>query len=85
MYPYSAEIVIVHMTFRSAFLKFLCKSIHYDTNAVTNVDMSDPPGHFMLFCKLQKGGLTDAKRSKRGIKNPIQIGSSGIFAGNRKC
>lgn len=47
--------------------------------------MSDPPGHFMLFYKLRKGGLTDAKRSKKGIKNPIQIGSSGICAGNRKC
>jgi len=22
------------------------------------IDMSDPPGHFMLFCKVQKGGLT---------------------------
>lgn len=30
--------------------------------------MSDPPGHFMLFCKLQKGGLTDAKRSQRDIE-----------------
>jgi hypothetical protein len=37
--------------------------------------MSDPPGHFMLFCKEQKGGLTDAKRSQGGIANPIQIGS----------
>jgi len=36
------------------------------------VDMSDPPRHFMLFCKLQKGGLTDAKRSQRDIENPIQ-------------
>ncbi len=24
---------------------------------VANVGMSDPPGHFVLFCKLQKGGL----------------------------
>jgi hypothetical protein len=40
--------------------------------------MSDPPGHFMLFCKLQKGGLTDAKRNQRDIKNPIQMGGSGM-------
>jgi transposase InsO family protein len=35
--------------------------------------MSDPPGHFVLFCKLQKGGLRHAKRSQRGIQSPIQI------------
>ena len=29
------------------------------------VDMSDPLGHFVLFCKLQKGGKTYAKRSQR--------------------
>ncbi|UCC38783.1 MAG: transposase [Candidatus Aminicenantes bacterium] len=39
------------------------------------VGMSDPPGHFMLFCKLQKGGLTDAKRSQRGIQSPFQMDS----------
>jgi len=52
--------------------------------SINSVDMSDSPGHFMLFCKLQKGGQTDSKKSKRGIQNPIQIGSSGIWAGNRK-
>jgi hypothetical protein len=31
-----------------------------------SVDMSDPPGHFVLFCKLQKGGLGYAKRSQGG-------------------
>jgi hypothetical protein len=35
--------------------------------SLSPVDMSDPPGHFMLFCKLQKGGLADAKRSQRDI------------------
>lgn len=39
------------------------------------VDVSDPSGHFVLFCKAQKGGLKDEKRSQRGTKNPIQIGS----------
>jgi len=38
--------------------------------------MSDPPGHFVLFCKLQKGGKTYAKRSQRGIQGPIQMVSS---------
>ena len=37
------------------------------------VGMSDPPGHFVLFCKLQKGGLRHAKRSQRGIQSPIQM------------
>jgi len=35
------------------------------------VDMSDPPGHFVLFCKLQKGGLKDDKKSQRSIENPF--------------
>jgi len=43
---------------------------------VIAVDMSDPPGHFMLFAKLHKGGLTDEKRSRRGIQNPFQMDSS---------
>jgi hypothetical protein len=38
-----------------------------------SVGMSDPLGHFVLFCKVQKGGLEDAKRSPRGIQSPIQI------------
>ncbi|MCK4818780.1 hypothetical protein KA005_23610, partial [bacterium] len=38
--------------------------------------------HFMLFCKLRKGCLIVAKKSKGGIKNPIQIGSSGICTRN---
>jgi len=42
------------------------------------VDMSNPPGHVMLLCKLQKGSLTDAKRSQLDIENLIQIGGSGI-------
>jgi len=37
------------------------------------VDMSDPPVHFVLFCKLQEGGLTDAKRSHGGIQSPLQM------------
>jgi hypothetical protein len=38
----------------------------------------------MLFCKLQKGGLTDAKRSQRDIENPIQMGGSGLRTRNWK-
>ena len=45
------------------------------------VNMSDPPGHFMLFCKLQKVGQTDAKRSQRDIESSIQIGGSGVERG----
>jgi hypothetical protein len=30
--------------------------------------MSDPPGRFELFCKLQKGGIAYAKRSQRGFR-----------------
>jgi len=30
--------------------------------------MSDPPGQFVLFCKLQKGGLGHAKISQRGLR-----------------
>jgi hypothetical protein len=40
------------------------------------VRMSDPPGHFVLFCKLQKGGIAYAKRSQRGIQSPFQMDSS---------
>jgi len=41
-----------------------------------HVGMSDPPGHFVLFCKLQKGGLGHAKRSQKGIQSPFQMDSS---------
>jgi len=37
------------------------------------VRMSDPPGHFVLFCKLQKGGIAYAKRSQRGIQGSFQV------------
>ncbi len=45
----------------------------------TSVDMSDPPEHFMLFIMLYKGGLTDDRRSPRGIQNPGQMDSSYRF------
>jgi hypothetical protein len=34
-------------------------------------DMSDSPGYYVLFCKLQKGSLTNDKRSYRNIENPF--------------
>ena len=47
--------------------------------------MSDPPGHFMLFFKVQKGGLTDARRSQRDIENSIQIDGVGVRSRDWEC
>jgi hypothetical protein len=47
-----------------------------DLSASENVGMSDPPGHFLLFYKLQKGGKAYAKRSQRSIRDPLQMDSS---------
>ena len=46
------------------------EQMHY-SSSMGLAGMSDPPGHIMLFCKLQKGGLTDAKRSQRGTQSPF--------------
>jgi len=73
------------LLFPSAFILFslithICFSLLENdlrrTVAPKNVRMSELPGHFVLFCKLQKGGKAYAKRSQRGIQNPFQMDSS---------